>query len=165
MDLPLNKEDLLREAYKIAVHSRDKSTQLGALLYRDGQIICGSENNFPRGVAETKERLQRPTKYMYVEHAERGAIYKAAMNGVPVHGTILICPWFSCADCARAIVLSGIKHVVGHKQMFDKMPPHWEESVNVGLGILKECNVTYEIIDAELNTGLTLRFNGELWTP
>lgn len=168
----MDKKRLLREAYNVASRSRDYSVQNGAIIWRnsgfhgtDGHIVCAESNNFPEGVLELPSRLKRPDKYAYVEHAERAAIYKAAKVGVVLTGCVMVCPWFACADCARAIILSGIRHVVGHKQMMDKTPNRWKNSIAIAHTMLTEAGVTYEFFDGVLNTGLKLRFDEELWTP
>ena len=107
---------LLKEAYLHAAEfSPDLSTQNAAILIgRDGHVILKSVNKFPAGVQQTPERWERPLKYAYVEHAERNLIYTAAWAGVSTYGKIMICPWFACADCARAIVVAGIEEVIGN---------------------------------------------------
>lgn len=163
----IDPDKLLREAYAIARKSRDQSVQNGALLVRpkDGQVICGAANNFPKGVEETEARLQRPLKYAFVEHAERATIFKAARHGAGVDGTIMVCPWFACPDCARAICLSGVKHVIGHKQMMDKTPDRWREPIVYAFEIFAEYGVTYELYDGPLHLPFSLKFDGDLWIP
>ena len=47
------------------------------------------------------------------EHAERKAIYRAAMNGIITqNSTIFLSQWFPCEDCAKAIIESGIARLV-----------------------------------------------------
>ncbi len=48
------------------------------VFVRDGRIISEAVNDVPYGVKLTKERLESEARYLYVEHAERLAIAKAA---------------------------------------------------------------------------------------
>lgn len=165
IDLPsVSLEDRLIEAYRVATRSPDPSTQNGAILLRDDKILCSSSNSFPVGVENKPERLERPDKYAFVEHAERGVIYVAARRGIETKGTTMIVPWFACSDCARAIICAGVSHVVGHQNMMDATPDHWKESIAVAFQMLDESGVTYELISAKLGAP-QIRFNGELWQP
>ena len=74
-------------------------------------------------------------------------------------------PWFACADCARAIIQSGIVRVVGHQLMLDKTPPHWKESIEAAFKMLEESGVKMELIQEPLPQAPMIRFNGELWQP
>jgi deoxycytidylate deaminase len=58
------------------------------------------------------ERLVRPTKYLWIEHAERNAICNAARAGTATEGCTIYVEIMPCMDCARAIVQAGIVQVV-----------------------------------------------------
>ena len=60
-----------------------------------------------------KERMLRPAKYLWSEHAERNAVYNAARLGVPLVGCTCYVNWFPCADCARAVIQCGMIRLVG----------------------------------------------------
>jgi len=164
----------LLEAYKIAQSSPDPSTQNGAIIVSEAwmlskepdiDLILGAAcNTFPEGVENKPERLERPLKYAMVEHAERGAVFDAAASGNCTHGSTMFVPWFACADCARSIICSGVRLVIGHKAMMNKTPPHWKESIETAFVMLKEAGVEYELIDGTLG-GPELLFNGEVWRP
>lgn len=159
-----NKE-LLRLAYKYAfATSDDPNTQNGAVLF-DGRepLILGS-NQFPPGVEKTPERLERPDKYAFMEHAERNAILSAAQYGYATRGLVLVCPWFACPDCARAIVGAGIRRVIGHKQVYDRTPERWLKPVQQGDQILEEGGVEREYYDGPIGE-CEILFDGEIWRP
>lgn len=148
----------LYEAYLYAQgNSKDPSTWNGAVIV-GYDVIAQGANHFPNGVVESSERWERPLKYSFVEHAERNAIYDAASEGEATKGKRMFCPWFACADCARAIVQSGIVSVTGLKKPFDLTPDHWIESVLIGHQILKEGGVVVRVVDIEL--GIEVLFNG-----
>lgn len=158
--------ELLRAAYKYAhENSDDPVTQIGAILgnYR-GYIFTSSANHFPDGVDYLPERLERPAKYAFMEHAERGAIYLAARKGIPTVNKVLFAPWSACTDCARAIVESGIQAVVGHQDARDRSPERWLESVALGDQILKEGGVELILHNGRLGDCLNV-MNGEIWEP
>ena len=77
------------------------------------------------------ERLERPEKYLWMEHAERNAIYNAARHGTQMQGCTLYVELLPCMDCARAIVQAGIREVVvdGHRvreYWSEQYTPHFE---------------------------------------
>lgn len=158
----------LRRAYLAALQeSTDPSTQNGAVLVDvdKKEVLVEGANHFPIGeygdVEEKAERWERPLKYQYVEHAERDVIYRAAKAGISTNGLHLYVPWYSCSDCARAIIEAGIVGVVGHQQMFDQTPERWKDSIRIGFQMLDEAQVNRRNISG--NIGIQIRFNGELW--
>ena len=159
--------EYLTQAYELAAeYSSDPSTQLAALIVKDGELISWGVNNFPRGVQETPSRWIRPLKYEFVEHAERNAVYAAARDGVATEGGVMYCPWAACADCARAIIQSGIIEVVTHAFPFsiwktrDGMK-NWNESMKITEQMFIEAGIKFRIIDEPLLRPVTLTFNGE----
>jgi dCMP deaminase len=159
-------KDMLRHAYRLAaLYSNDPATQNGAILVnRDGEPIGTGVNRFPHRVKVTPERLERPKKYSFMEHAERNAIYDAARKGNATVFGVLYCPWYACADCARAIIEAGIIRVIGHKQMFDRTPEHWKASILEGNEMFQDAGIEILQYDGMIGncTGL---INGEFWTP
>ena len=157
--------DLLRNAYRIAdIYSDDLHTKTGAVLVnREGQVIASAANTLPIGVTNWG-RLARPKKYSFIEHAERTVIFAAARQGECTSGATLYCPWFACADCARAIIQAGIVRVVGHKQMFDRAGDHWCDSIAYGNEMLREAAIETRFYDGKIG-GVTNLFNGERWEP
>jgi dCMP deaminase len=166
VETDMNHRDLLRQAYQLARESTDTSTKNGALLVaHTGQILAGGVNSFTDAEqALDPQNYERPRKYKVTEHAERAVIYKAARLGIGTEGLIMVCPWASCPDCARAIVLAGIPLVVGHRQAYNKTPPRWLEEVALGLEILQGGGVTYQMFDGSIG-GVVNLFDGEFWMP
>jgi dCMP deaminase len=134
--------------------STDPSTQNGALLLAEDGSTCQGANHFPFNVKESAERWERPLKYSFVEHAERNAIYTAARQGIKTAGSTLYCPWFACADCARAIIQAGIKKVVGFPRNGKDTASHWFETIKIGDQMLKEAEVETIFIDDKVNVQL-----------
>ncbi len=97
-----------------ALESDDHETKVGCVVRhpRRGIVVRG-HNTLPRGVkAFPAERLLRPEKYTWIEHAERNALYRAARNGIPLRGCTMYVELMPCVDCARGIIQSDIKQVV-----------------------------------------------------
>lgn len=116
---PLDKKylDLAREA---ASDSPDTSRKIGCVLVLGELLYVSACNRFPNGVAVKAERLERPAKYVFTEHAERNALYYCARYGISSNGLTMYLTWFPCADCARAIVQAGIRALVCYE-------PDWNE--------------------------------------
>lgn len=127
--------------------SPDTSSKIGAAitdLY--GHTAITGFNTFPKGVVVTPERLERPLKYKYTEHAERNAIYAAARLGCSLEGCTLFLigmgpPTVPCVECARAIIQSGIVRVVGFG--YKPVPEHWIDDLNMAKDILAEGGVEF----------------------
>lgn len=166
----MNKLDYLRLAYKTAVdYSTDPSTQNGAVIVVGDRFVTGA-NHFPKGVVENVDRWKRPLKYFYVEHAERDVIFKAAKLGVPTDGAIMYCPWAACADCARAIIQSGIVKVVVHHDPLNTtrfglpVSQQWVDSIKISNQMFLEAGIEIDILTDNLfeNEDFKIRFNEQL---
>jgi dCMP deaminase len=157
--------DNLRNAYAIARQSKDQSNQNGAILWLDGVLLTTGANNFPLGVEVTEERMERPLKYNFIEHAERNALYSAARAGKSTFGATLYCPWVACADCARGIIQCGISAVITHGPRLDMTPERWKESVDLALGMLDEARVPVIRYEGVLFNTEPVIVNGNLWDP
>jgi dCMP deaminase len=161
-------QELLREAYKWAEKtSEDRSTKNGAILVKHHQMVplLLGANRFPSPVlAKNEANHKRPRKYVFTEHAERDVIYLAAKCGLPTDGLVMVCPWACCGDCARAIVIAGIKVIVAHKQAHDMSPERWQKPIEEGKEILAAGGVQYILWDGKVGNVKNL-FNGEIWCP
>ena len=160
-----NWRELLKVAYEKAAESTNPSTQNGAILANGrGDVVISAANPFPDGVAETPERLkEKALRYKFGVHAERNVVYKAAKAGIKTEGLTMICPWAACTDCAQAIIQSGIKRLVVHKQALDKSG-HWEEEISLANEMLKEAGVAIVVYDGNVGAGKILR-EGKYWEP
>lgn len=125
--------------------SPNRVRQVGAvLLTRDGAEI-DAYNTFPPGVRELDERCEGEARFIWMEHAERRAIFAAARRGAATQGAHLTTTFFPCIDCARAIVDSGIACV-------DTPAPAFNDSVWGGdfarsQTILEEGGVEVRIVE------------------
>lgn len=99
-------------AQHAAVKSKD-STQVGAALVGpENEVRLTAYNGPPRGVTDTPERRERPTKYLFASHAEANLIAFAAREGIRTMGCTVFVTHFPCSACARTLIQAGVKCVV-----------------------------------------------------
>ncbi len=144
---------LFNLADEAKLKSCDKHTKLGALIIDiNGQILIESSNTIPKGLEIKDERLERPIKYQYIEHAERNACFYAAKHGIKLEGTIMVmsCNPIPCTECARAVIQSGIQMIVG-RDIDNVASKKWDDSCNFALELLKEAGITVVFINETTN--------------
>jgi dCMP deaminase len=126
----------------IGAWSNDRNRGVGCVIVGDANLLLSiGYNGFPRGVDEMRgSRHDRPAKYLWTEHAERNAIYNAARVGVSTAGAEMYLPWYPCADCARAIVQSGIQRLICLEPV--ERDSTWDEHFEVSTVMLAEGGVT-----------------------
>lgn len=130
-----------------AEFSKDGSRKVAALIISPTthEIRSSGYNGMPRGCDDNVgERLVKPEKLFWFEHAERNAIYNAARVGTPLEGSLLLATMFPCMDCARGIVQAGITGVI---VLRPSGPDGWSEHFERSMALFKECGVAVEIID------------------
>lgn len=137
-------------AFVIASWSKDTSTKTGAIVVGpDREIRATGYNGLVRGVDDDKpERMERPTKYDFFEHAERNAIYNACLTGTSLKGCILYATHPPCTDCARAIIQSGIKTVVTNELEVrnDITSQTWRDKLEYSRQMFEEAGVEYIVL-------------------
>lgn len=155
----------LRKAYRLAAaDSPDPSTQNAALAYDFGGELIGAAANRPtRGVPDSAGVLRGESKYLWMEHAERAALYSALRYGYS-SPAILVCPWAPCADCARAIVSSGVTLLVRHRGA-ESGRPEWRDNIKVGEQILAQGEVKVMTFEGPLRKCPPIRVAGEPFVP
>ena len=81
-------------ADQISTWSKDPSRGVGAVIVSDDRRICATGyNGLPVGIEDRPERLERPTKYDLICHAEVNAIVQCARNGTSTIGSTLYSSW------------------------------------------------------------------------
>jgi dCMP deaminase len=140
MATPSITESLLQAAVAAARHSPNRVRHVGAVLVSaDGRTQISACNTFPRGVLDTAERHEGNGRLVWMEHAERNAIFAAARTGLATEGATLAASFFPCLDCARAIVQAGIRHLHTLPPAYDD--PVWGASFGPSRAILEEGGV------------------------
>ncbi len=137
-------------ALQIATWSKDPSTKVGCVIIepKTRTILATGYNGFPRGVADTKERLEdRTFKLMTTVHAEANAIYSAARFGMKLDGAWLYTTFMPCnsdehhgfPSCTSGIIQTGIRRVIVPTV---SVPKRWEESMMMSKSLLIEAGLT-----------------------
>ena len=158
----MNYAELLRQSYVKAAESSNPSTQNGALIVNDAdEVLVRACNPFPDGIAETPERLERGLRHKIAVHAERNAVYLAARAGVKTAALTMVCGWATCGECAQAIIQSGLKRLVTHKQTMDASGDFWMPEVELGLSLLREAGIEIIIHDGKVGAP-PIRFHKEV---
>lgn len=102
--------------YGFAAHAATKSkdtTQVGAALVGpEREVRLTAFNGPPRGVRDSEDRRERPTKYLYASHAEANLISFAAREGIRTKGCTVYVTHFPCSACARTLIQAGVNNVV-----------------------------------------------------
>ena len=133
-------------AKEVSTWSKDPSSQIGAVaIGPKGQVLSQGYNGFPRGIIDTKERLNnRALKYKLVVHAEMNCIFNATYNGVSLDGsTMYVYGLPICTECCKGIIQVGIKNVF----MNDiETPERWKNSIETAIDLFNESNVKWEIL-------------------
>jgi dCMP deaminase len=134
-----------------AAASPNRVRQVGAVLItRDGTQISAC-NTFPPGVRNLEERHAGDGRFVWMEHAERHAIFEAARRGLATVAGHLTTTFFPCIDCARAIVDSGIACLDTPAPAFEDAV--WGASFERSQVILQEGGVEIRIVGAVKATG------------
>ena len=142
----------LNLAHYISKWSRDPNRKCGAVIVGQDNTekaigYNGLPNNTDLKNNGIKKRYEKPQKYMWVEHAERNAIYTAGRNGVSLDGCKMYVTYFPCCDCAIAIIQSGIKEVYSPEP--DWKHHKWGESWKISKQMFDECGVKVKFIKDE----------------
>jgi dCMP deaminase len=135
----------IETALRASLLSPNRVRRVGAVLVaRDGTEIAAC-NTFPPGVRDLEERHAGDGRFVWMEHAERHAIFEAARRGVATAGASITTTFFPCIDCARAIVDSGVTCLDTPAPAFDD--PVWGASFERSQVILKEGGVEIRIVE------------------
>ena len=148
-------------ALHISTWSKDPNTKVGCVVVGPNkEIRSEGYNGFPRGVNDDiPERNIRPEKYSFYEHSERNAIYAAGRFGASLDGCTLYVTMPPCADCARGIIQSGIKHVYYLEPAADKVRKlpngNWRDTVKDSFAMFHEAGVEVTVLNRDLaNTNI-----------
>ena len=97
--------------------SKDPNTQVGACIVNgENKIMSVGYNGFPFGCSDDEFPWERngerstDTKYPFVCHAELNAILNN--DGASLKDCTIYVALFPCNECAKAIIQSGIRHVL-----------------------------------------------------
>jgi len=137
----------LRRARELSQETDDPNAQLdnrsavGSIITVENELVSRSANKVPeqlRSVFEFSADFDSE-RLWYVEHAERAAIFFAAINNNSLDGGTIYCTRFPCSDCARAIVSFGLSRLVVSKGFLSE--GKWIESQRYARQILRMAKV------------------------
>lgn len=107
-------------------------------------------NGIPRGIEYRDVYHDRPDKYMYFIHAELNAILNAAAIGTSTEQCTMYLLTPPCAQCAGAIINSGIIQI-NYLRANEITPPdfdaEWVRSLDTGIEMLNEAEVVMRHIN------------------
>lgn len=136
-------------AQLVATWSKDRGRKVGAVIVGpDKEVRSTGFNGIPRGVndnVEERHDAETGEKYLWVSHAERNAIYNAALLGVSTKNCTIYVPWYPCIECAKAIVQAGIARIVCFEP--DLADRNWGRDFEKSLIILGEGNVVTKLVE------------------
>ncbi len=144
-------------AIENAKMSKDPSTRVGAVIVGvDREVRSMGYNGFPRGIADTPERLNdRDEKLKLVVHGEMNAVLNAARIGVSVKGCTMylaatdssgaIWGGAPCVRCTVEIIQAGIAEIVAPP--FKDTPSRWKDSIEQAKALLEEAGVKYRQVE------------------
>lgn len=127
---------------KADLFSKDPHTKVAAIILSEdfSRIQSTGVNGFPRKFNDTLEnRWEKPTKYLYVSHAETNAICNAARSGTSTDGSVIVVTMFPCMNCTKALIQAGIKKIYTRPPNFQD--PKWGQESLVSLEMLVEVGV------------------------
>jgi dCMP deaminase len=137
----------------VASWSEDQSRQVGAVIVGAAhEVRAIGFNGLPRGVkGSAGERHSRDggEKYFWFEHAERNAIFNAARIGTALEKSFIYTNLFPCADCARAIIQSGIIQLNSYSP--PEQDPIFIRSFAIALEMFNEASVEVRLFEKSLD--------------
>lgn len=96
--------------------SPDPNTQVGACIVDHGNKVQGvGYNGYPRGIGMNRFSWARKhknpccTKYPFVVHAEKNAIYNSNSD---IAGSKVYVTMYPCNECAKDIIQAGLREVI-----------------------------------------------------
>jgi dCMP deaminase len=130
--------------------SKDPSTKVGAIIVNQQRRVVGlGYNGLPRGVPDSDTLLRdRVTKYPMTVHAEMNAILNSWDLNLVKGTTLYVWPMFPCADCAKAIIQSGVRHVVYPEATADAAS-RWHTSWAIAVHMFSLAGVTLQEVSLE----------------
>ena len=139
----------LELARHISSWSKDPSTKVGCVITgADREIRSTGFNGFPRGIADTAERLEnRELKYPLICHAEENAIMHAARIGVSLKDCTAFVTWPPCTRCARSLVQAGCREVVYPANL--EIPERWQADFEMSSGMFEEAGINVRPVPME----------------
>ncbi len=141
----------LRLAAHISEWSKDPSTKVGAVIVdKERRIVSLGFNGFPRGIADTNERLRvRNMKYKLIVHGEMNAIQFA--KGELKDCILYTYPFQPCSRCTTQILQTNIHHIVSLTSDIER----WQDDFNLSTTLLEEGNIPLVLYSTLIDLPIT----------
>lgn len=142
--------------------SKDPATRVGSVIVGpDKEIRSAGFNGFPRGIADTLDRLSdRDTKLKLVVHGEMNAVLAAARIGTPLKGCTMYLAatdstgeiWGGppCTRCTVEVIQAGITEIVSWP--FKDVASKWKADIEQARALLAEAGIAYREISLQPQT-------------
>lgn len=142
-------EKMFDLALVIAKQSPDLSRKVGCVLH-DGhsKVLSTGFNTLPGNCAHHDDRLARPDKYDWTQHAEARAVSQAAREGVKLAGAHATMLWYPCPQCAGILVDAGISSLVSYAPDFSD--PTWGAKFRISEQILQDNKVEIQFMEGSI---------------
>jgi dCMP deaminase len=139
-------ERFLGLAQHVSTWSKDPRTKVGAVLVNEtNQVLSVGYNGFPRGVFDLEARYEdRPTKLMFVAHAERNALDNCFTD---TRGSTLYVTLPPCNECVKSIIQKGVKRIV--MLTSDARP---QDNSDIAMTMLAEAGILLQYIHHDPNS-------------
>ena len=148
-------------ARDVATWSKDPHRKVGAALVSEDRLsVAVGYNGFPRGVADTAERLDcTATRLDLMVHAERNVLSNAKFSSL---GATLYSSSFPCQECAKDIVSRRVSRVVAPAAVLSHH--RWGASYQRSLELFEEAGILVTVAPAwgSLQLILGVSSNGSL---
>lgn len=133
-----NRHELMMEvATLFAQQSTCKRLQVGAIIAKDNRTVSAGYNGAPSGMEHCNDEIcNDKNPCTRTIHAEVNAIVFAARDGISTKGAVLYCTHAPCLDCSKAIINSGITHVIYKESYRD----------DEGIRLLASCGIEVDCI-------------------
>jgi dCMP deaminase len=172
--MEFNDFQFMRVAYSAAkFDSNDPRTNAGATISKGYKLLGIGANSAPKGLILTPEMLKKENKTFYLNHAERKAIDECAKYGHSTRDATMHLNWEPCSACALAIIDSGIKELVLHKDLNDYYRANmkdssWLKDQNIALEMMKDLGVKVRYLEGKVfdsKDNFFINFRGEKFFP
>jgi len=147
----------LEDALHVARKSKDPSTKVGAVIVRDNDKLTEGWNGFPRGIADTVERLaDRDMKLKLVVHGEMNAVLNAVRIGMSLRGSTVyvvaldavsgeVWGGAPCTRCTVECIQAGIVEYVSYP--VKRAPSRWHGDCSFAAGLIHEAGLLYREVE------------------
>lgn len=119
--------------------SHKLNTKVGAILIdENNSVVAEACNDYVEPFFYLPDFYTDVDSSLYSEHAERNVIFSAIRSGIcDFSNKTLVVTHFPCCDCARAIILVGIKRiVVGNNHLHSDFFRKWSTNIKASKSML-----------------------------